>query len=266
MKRFLSTSALVAAAAVVMLLVFGPDRSVTAENPLPASANQPIRVVGVNFNTSGSKSKANWIDGMEVQIENISGKPIQYLLIHADIPLTASAENTVRVPLVYGQAPVLGVKSTKVETLRPGAKANLKAPKTICGKEVTASGRIPSPKEVQTSINIVIFEDRMAWMAGKLNYPDPANPLHWIAAEELVRNRLNSALGMNYVKTSYNSDANLQSCFVFTGLTIEACCDGIYAGNASFVSDPFGNVRPNEAEFCCSPGNCCTYTEVADCS
>jgi hypothetical protein len=275
MKRYLSISACVAC--LSLLIATGHHQTLTAKNSPTPSSNQPIKVLGVKLNPAksqprdASNAKASWLDGLELEIENTSGKTIRYLVIHVELSVGASKE-PLRIPFSYGQAPVPNTKSGKFEIFQPGGKLSLRASKSVCDnmrKQLLEGGRVPpSSKDTQTNIHLVIFEDKSSWLTGQLHYPDPANPMKWIAAEELTRNNSldSSAFAMSYSKASYNSGSRAQPCYRHTGFSLQYCCDDLYVGSKNFVEDPNGHSQPNLVEACCSPGNCCSYYEVQGCS
>ena len=277
MKRFFSLSAFVAL--VTSLLILGSNQSQTANDPVIGSSNQPIKVVGVNFGHAGSKStqKASWLDGLEVQIENTSDRPIQYLVMHVEIPAGPSGKDVVKVPISYGQAFADDPKS-KPDQFHPKTKLNLRASKDACERirgQLAASELVPSLKDVRTNLHLAIFEDRTSWLAGRLHLPDRTNSKRWIAAEELARSqsRGNGLFGISFFKASLNPASNSLTCYRYTGFSLQYCCTqtsgggepaNFYVGSANFVEDPNGHVHPNPVEDCCTqPDNgCCNYDEI----
>lgn len=250
MKRFLCTTAFMIALA--MLFILGPGKSLTAETNAIASSNEPIKVLAVNLN---SNSQANWLEGLELQIENTSGKAINYLLLHVEIP-DASGQRF-RVPMTLGKP---DVKSSALEVLQAGAKASLKPAKAACDRMRQAtSGSVPNPKEFQTSINVVVFADRSAWKAGQIHYQDPVNLSLWRSAKELTRD----SSEVRFAPASYKPGS--QQCYRYTGFNLEFCCDSNYVANSNFSPDANGHVQPVEAEACCGSGNCCIYTDIGTC-
>ncbi|HKV34189.1 MAG TPA: hypothetical protein VJP89_07710 [Pyrinomonadaceae bacterium] len=247
MKRFLCTSAFMIALA--MLFILGPGKSLTAETNAIASANEPIKVLAVNLNAN---SQANWLEGLELQIENTSGKTINYLLLHVDV-----AGTKIRVPMKFGQP--VGAKTSEAQILQAGAKVSLKPVKAVCDqmRQEIVAGRVPSPKDLKTNINVVMFSDNSAWKGGHLNYPDPLNRSRWIVAEDPST--------VKFVKTSFKPDSGMQQCYRYTGFSLEFCCDSNYVASANFSPDANGHVQPVEAEACCGSGNCCIYTDIGTC-
>jgi hypothetical protein len=261
MKFFLSTSAFLAA--VVLLLLAAPDRSLTAEtNAIATSLSEPIKVLGVKLNTA----KANTIEGLEIQVQNTSTRPIQYLVIHAEIP---AGKFPVRVPVTFGNAPVPNTNA-KVELLQPGAKTTLIASKSLCErltKDLAATKLIPSSEKIQTTINVAIYADRSAWAEGEMNYPDPQNGFRWLSAAEIARTKTSPAeeiLGVKLSKANHKSSTG--GCFRRTGFQLQSCCDDLFLMTATFTGDPNGTVQPGPEEACCSPGNCCEYNVSEPCS
>lgn len=270
MRRYVYIGSCVAC--LSLLIAIGQQPALTAKTSPTPSSNQPLKVLGVKLNTDTSAAKASWLDGLQVEIENTSGKTIRYLVIHVELSSAASKETPLRIPLRYGQAPVTNTKSGEFEIFQPGGKLNLRASKSVCDrmrKQLLERGHVPaSSKDIQTNINLVIFEDKTSWSGGQLHYPDPANPMKWISAEEVTRkNSLDSrAFAMSYSRASYNSSSRPQPCYRHTGFELLPCCDGLYVGSKIFVEDPTGHSQPNLVEACCSPGDCCSYYEVQACS
>jgi hypothetical protein len=263
MKFFLSTGAFVAA--VALLLLLAPDRSLTAEtNAIATSSSEPVKVLAVKLNTA----KANTIDGLEIQVQNTSTRPIQYLVIHAEVP---AGKYPIRVPVTFGNAPVPSSKA-KMELLQPGAKTTLIASKDLCErltKDLAATKSIPSSEKIQTTINVAIYADRSAWAEGEMNYPDPQNGFRWISASEIARTKKSQAekiLGVKFSKTHHKTSSSNASCFTRTGFELQPCCDGLFALTGIFMEDLEGTVQPAVDEACCSPGNCCEILVSAPCS
>ena len=243
MKRFLCTTTFVVSLA--MLFILSPTQSLTAEN---TASNQPIKVLGIKINPTGPQT--TWVDGLELQIENTSRKSIGYLLLHIDLRGTG-----VRVPVTFGAPP----SDKATEQLASGAKITLKPAKAVCDRmKEQARNRIPLTSDLQTNINVVVFSDRSAWKGGYINYPDPKNSSRWIAAEDTTTS--------NFVKANFKPNSKTNDCFRYGGFTLQYCCDSNYVASANFISDPNGHSQPQEAEACCYPGNCCSYTDIAPCS
>jgi len=256
MKRFLSTTAFVVVLAVLFLL--GTNESLTAETNTITSTNQPIEVLGVKVNRAAAPT--NWLDGMEVQIQNTSPKAINYLLLHVEV--TGANGQTLKMPVTIGQPPA--AKAGEAAVLQPGAKVTLKAAQPVCDRlrAEIVNGRVTPPKQFPTSINVVMFGDKTAWKGGQLHYQDPADPLRWILASELTRTE---SPGIKFAKINYRATSNTQTCYRTTGFNLQFCCDSNFVANEHFSADPNGHVQPVEAEACCGSGDCCTYTDIGTC-
>ena len=268
MKLFLS---LIFVVVVSMWLTLRSEPSLTANDLALGSTNEPIKVLGVKLSANNPQSqKVGWLEGLEVQIQNISGKPIQYLVIHAELPVEIATGERARVPLAYGQV-FAESKSDKVEIFQPGAKLTLRASKIDCErvKHLVASGFVPSSKDIQPNLHVVLFADRTSWMSGRLHYPDPVNPNKWIAAEELQRSeaRVTEASGVSFLKANSKSSAKSQTCYRYLGFVWEYCCDSpsgnpIYVANQLFAEDPTGTVHPETAMPCCGIDSGCCFNDV----
>lgn len=261
----------------------GHDRAFTAKNSGP-SVSDPIKILGIKVNKAEAKgvdsAKANWLNGLELTIENTSGKVIRYLVVKVEFPGVGSNGKTLDIPIAYGLAPVPNANRSGVDFLQPGATLNLKVVKAVCDRArkrlLEDSRPIPSTNDLKTAIQVVIFEDKTAWAAGQTHFPDPTNPTRWIAAEEIMRNnlRLEQTPAVNFSKTSYNSTSAVQTCYRSTGFTLQYCCSDFggggaenpyYVGSMNFTADPNGHVQPSTEEACCQEGDCCTYTGTQGC-
>ncbi len=276
MRRFTSISACIACFS--LLIMTGYQQGLTAKSSPNQPINPPLTILGVKLNSAEAQSKtgkASWLDGLEVEVKNTSGKAIRYAVINVELPFTGSNRNSVHIPLTFGQVPLPNT-SSNFEMFQAGAKLNLKV-KNICDRlrnQVLENGRgSVSSKDLQANIHVVIFEDKTAWLGGQLHYQDPADPMTWIAAEELSRKNSLDSVGTSYSKASYKSEAPAP-CFRTTGFHLQYCCcctetgGNGYVTNVTFTGDPNGHVQPNLVETCCpaSPGECCSYNEVAGCS
>jgi hypothetical protein len=274
MKHFFSSSVL--ALSITLLFVLAPDRSLTATSPEIGPVKSPITVLAVQLNATEpqtndrSAQHATSLEGLEVEIENTSGKPIQYLVVHAEIPIGPG--ETVKLPMVYGQPFPSDAKTDKTESLQPGSKLILRAAKNICErarKQLAAKSVALTEKQVHPNVHLVLFQDRTSWMAGRLHVPDPANAKHWIAVEELARTQ-SPVSELGFSKASYKpAGTSQQQCYRYTGFDIIFCCSddtGPYlAGTAEFAPDPNGHVHPNNVTICCpqDPTACCAIDEIA---
>jgi hypothetical protein len=283
MKRFLSLGICVVCLALSIMV--GNDRALTARNS-DTSVSDPIKILGVKVNQAETQSKdpatakANWLNGLEVTIKNTSNKVIRYLVIKIEFPGVSSDGKNLEIPIAYGQAPVPNAKPGNPNFFQPGATLNLKVAKSVCErakKRLLEDGRpLPSTNDLQAGTQVVIFEDKTAWAAGQAHYPDPTDPTRWIAAEEIVRNKLHpeQSLAVSFSKTSYNSSSPVQTCYRTTGFTLQYCCSDFggggaenpyYVGSQNFTSDPNGHVQPSTEEACCQEGDCCNYTGIQGC-
>ena len=270
MKRFLSGSVL--AISMTLLFVLAPDRSLTASNPEIGPVKSPLKVLAVRLNpiepqtNDRSRQQAAPLEGLEIEIENTSGKPIQYLVVHAEVP--TGLGTIVKVPMVYGQPFPADAKTDKTESLQPGSKLSLRAAKNICElarKQLAATGVVLTEKQVQPNVHLVLFQDRTSWMAGRLHVPDPANASHWIATEELARTQ-SPLRESSFSMASYKpASLSQQQCYRYIGFNIIGCGSCYIAGNALFTADPNGHVHPNTVTTCCpqDPDSCCEYDEIA---
>jgi hypothetical protein len=284
MKRFLMLGCLVSLC-MMLFSTQGRNVALTSKTPIDSLLDMPVEpIIIINANRQNKRLSVDnhWLDSCDVQVKNISDKTIKYLQVKVWFPDAKSQPPRISLPFTYGQVSASNSKLKSTESLRPGEKARLTAPRTKCNEiknQLLRSSYTPSSaSELKAEVSFVIFDDETAWAYGRLHYPEPNVPLSWIVAEDLSRGTtLNGDL---LVKTSYkagNSSNALsvpvspQTCYRTNGFRLDFCCSSdagdYYIGSFKFAPDPNGHVQPREATACCpqAPNECCSYIDIAPC-
>ena len=120
----------------LIVLVF--SLQVVAQQPavgnlLDAGVAPPIKLTAVPINTGSNrvgKTNGSWLTEPLVQVENTSGKTIQYMVIEITLP---EAKPTTNGPLMlaYGQPPGKSLPNV-MESLQPGMKVDLSIGRNAC--------------------------------------------------------------------------------------------------------------------------------------
>src|SRR5690348_11233549 len=138
---------------------------------VPQLVAQPIKV-----NTPAITGRKSWLGQPVVQVENISTKPIQYLMIEATLPGAKAP-----FMLAFGQGP--GTSTTNATPLQPGAKIDLSVDHNACAwikdRLLELDLRALNGNHVTAKINAVVFNDKTAWIDGLPHVMDPNNPRRW---------------------------------------------------------------------------------------
>jgi hypothetical protein len=258
----------------LLALWISMDRTTTKAAELDSTRGQPIKVTPLTLKAGGrmnSSENGDWVNKPLIQVENISGKAIQYLVVEVSFPDTTSSGAQAPLILAYGQAPEQKPSSIAVKALEPGAKVNLTLNKNGCravGSLLTSRGAQP-PKSVASQINVVIFADGTAWFEGVLHVRDQSNPLKWNPVEvSPSRADLNPAPLFKTAKVSYRGGGVPASgegqCWDKNGFEMVECC-GFMHGSSLFQPDPFGLYEPFFVSLTCSDGSTCGWYKPVGC-
>jgi hypothetical protein len=126
----------------------------------------------------------DWLEGLEFNVENISGKSIQYLDISITIPI--AKDHYAGIPLRYGQHPDNGMESQLIPangkfkvSLPTGAYNTIR--KHV--ENLTKS----NVRKVVIEVNYVYFNNTAGWNLGYALHPDPDERGSWVR-KELIPN------------------------------------------------------------------------------
>lgn len=226
---------------------------------VPQLVAEPIKVTTPPINERKSRS---WITQPIVQIENISKKPIEYLMIEATLPGV-----TTPFMLVYGQA--TGKSATS--TVQPGAKIDLTVDHHACEwvkkRLLETDVRALAGKHVSAKINGVVFNDQTAWFDGLPHVMEPNNPMRWNIVRSTTAELTNSPV-FSFLKAGYRGSNSFapepQMCWDRLGTEFVNCC-GFNQPSAILVQVFGGIYQPEPMESECSPGVFCEWTKAVGC-
>jgi hypothetical protein len=220
----------------------------------PQFVAAPIKVTTPPINVR-KKYAGHWISQPIALVENVSNKPIQYLVIEASLP--GAKEPFL---LAFGQAPGKPA-AANVEPLQPGAKISLNVTQHSCEwtqkSLLEIDTRTLAGNHVTATINGVVFNDKTAWFDGVAHVMDPNNPLRW----HVVRNTAQTDSPMfSFLKVS-----NSQSCYDWLDTVFIDCC-GLQRASAVLVLAPFSSWQPLPRQTECQPGVICEWIKAVGCS
>lgn len=228
----------------------------------PQFAAAPIMVTTPAINIPKTSSE-RWTSQPLVHVENISRKPIQYLVIEATLP--GAKEPFL---LAFGQAP--GKPAANVEPLQPGAKIDLNVEQHSCEwtkkSLLEVDTRTLAGNHATATINGVVFNDETAWFDGLPHVMQPNNPLRW----HVVRNKAqNDSPMFSFLKVGLwensNAVSNNQSCYDWLDTVFVDCC-GLQRASAVLVLAPFSSWQPLPRQSECQPGVICEWIKAVGCS
>lgn len=217
-----------------------------------------------------SKNDA-WLKHPLVQVENTSGKAIEYLALEVRF----AEDQSFRAPFVlsYGQAPGRRSASESMGVLMPGSKVDVTVSQHACSgvrSHFLASCTPPlSGSRVTVRINGVVFADGTAWFDGLLHLPDVNDPLRWnVVGSESS----GSAARIRAARASYSFGVRVSAhenggCWDRIGTQWITCCDGFPVVASAILVQQFGGLwSPQVVTLLCPDGeNTCEYIKQVGC-
>jgi hypothetical protein len=253
------------------------ERTTTTPANTQLFITEPLRITTFALNTGKTQAarsaaaKGSWLNQPILQVENISGKTIKYLVVEIGIPGTQSSSEKSPLILAFGQAP--GQKSP-AQALQPGAKVKLSIARNTCDSvksRLLASGAMPPEgSRATTRINGVIFADGTAWFDGLPHVADPNNPLRWNVVDESPNLAiLNYAPFFRMANVSYSASLVKASrpdmCWKRMGTEYVECC-GLMRASAILMQMWGGIYEPFPMSTQCEDGSYCEWVKQVFCS
>ncbi|HEV7683240.1 MAG TPA: hypothetical protein VGO68_14015 [Pyrinomonadaceae bacterium] len=259
---------------------FAQQSSATKTDSVSDTIAEPIKVTAFTLRTGKNQPGrsalgiGDWITQPVVQVENISGKAIKYLVVEISLPSVKSGSTSRPFMLAYGQLPGTKPSSKPIETLQPGARIDLTVDQNACEavkSHLLANSNPPAGSRVKTRINGVVFANRTAWIDGLMHVADPNDPLRWNVASE---NQTQADLSMDvstfkFAPVSYLSGPHRPlngPCWKRLGTQWVDCCGGLQAASAIMVQVWGGIFEPLIMSFDCGDGTYCEYVKQVGCS
>ena len=238
----------------------------TADNVLDSGVALPIKLTAVDVNTGNRKTNGSWLTEPLVQVENTSGKIIQYMVIEISLP---DAKSTT-VMLAYGQTPGKSLPDVGA-SLKPGMKVGLSIDRNACEavkSTLLKSGiRPPAGSHVGTRINAVVFANGTAWFDGLLHVADPKDLMRWLVAENLDRAGLSGASPLfSFMPAAFRPKVTPELCWKRLGTELIDCCPGLQIASAMMVQVFGGIYEPFPMTHQCGDGSSCEWIKQVACS
>lgn len=251
------------------------ERPVTKAAGINSSFTEPLKITSFTLKTSTSRH--GWINQPVIEVKNISGKAIEYLVIEVNFPGTESLSAQSPLLLAYGQAPGRKQLANPAELLQPGARINLTIDRNagvVVKSHLLADGtKPPSGSRATTRINGVVFADRTAWFDGLPHVADPNNPLRWNVIEQSPgHTAVNDALLFKMVDASYNAfpvpASRREQCWKRMGTQMVTCCDGFPVMASAILIQMWGGIyEPFPMSTTCPDGvTTCDWIKQVGCS
>jgi hypothetical protein len=258
-----------------------PQRTTAKSARINASLTEPLRITPFTLKTDAnqhgrsSPGDNGWISRPLIQVENISGKTIEYLVIEISFASTEGMSAQSPLMLAYGQAPGQKSSSRPPEALQPGARINLtidrNAGATVKTRLLASGTRPPSGSRAATRINGVVFADRTALVDGLLHVADPDNPLRWNVVEQRPSQAsLNDVPLFNMAHASFRTlkVSRREQCWKRMGTEWVTCCDGFPVMASAILIQMFGGIyEPFYMSTNCPDGETtCDWVKAVGCS
>jgi hypothetical protein len=257
------------------------QRAATKAAVIDSSLAEPINVTPLALKTGKTRfarnasARGEWLNQPVVQIENTSGKAVEYLALEITLPGAESLPGQSPMMLAYGQAPGRKFSSQPSEALQPGAKVNLTFSRNACEavtSRLLASGtRPPSGSRVRTRINGVVFADGTAWFDGLPHVADRSNPLRWNVVEK-SSSRADSIYAPFFEMSNASYRLNpapaprRAPCWKRLGTQWVECCGGLQVASAVLVQVWGGLYEPFVMHIDCEDGSSCEWVKQVGCT
>jgi hypothetical protein len=154
--------------------------------------NEPVKIVKIQVNKSpvlldrSFLASDDWLKGLTISVQNTSGKTIKYIEIALEFPRTEDQgqEPPSRDHLIYGEYPPLpGENATPhpdQPPVLPGGIVDLVLTDYDGTRRfLTETHYLASIKEVQISLDDIIFDDGTKFNGGQMWHRDPNDSNRW---------------------------------------------------------------------------------------
>ena len=238
-----------------------------AGNVLDAGVAPPIKLTAVPINT-GAKTNGSWLTEPLVQVENISGKTIQYMVIEITLPDTKPTTNG-PLMLAYGQPTGKSLPNV-IESLQPGMKVGLSIGRNACDTvkaQLLKSGIRPAAgSRLSTRINAVIFANGTAWFDGLLHVADPKDPMRWNVVDLDLAGFSSASPLFSFMHAAFRPKPTTELCWKRLGTETVDCCPGLQIASAIMVQVFGGIYEPFPMTHECGDGSSCEWIKQVACS
>ena len=244
----------------------------TALDALNSEVAPPVKITTVSINTGANrhgKTNGSWLTEPLVQVENTSGKIIQYMVIEITLPDAKPATNG-PLMLAYGQSPGKSLPAV-IESLQPGMKVGLSIGRNACDtvkSQLLKSGIRPAAgSRVSTRINAVVFANGTAWFDGLMHVADPNDPMRWKVVENLGHAGLSGATQLfSFMPAAFHPKPAPEMCWKRLGTEWVDCCPGLQIASAIMVQVFGGIFEPFPMIHECGDGSYCEWIKQVGCS
>lgn len=157
--------------------------------------NEPLKISKlkvkgkqVSFNQKFIVDEDDWFRDLTITVKNVSDKTIVYFDLRLNFPPTGAAQRTSSDHLLYGSYPPPPGETGTPHPDQPPLQSGDTATVVLTDYEGTRrflnqTGQGQSIKEIQISIEDIIFADGTMWNGGILMKRDPNDPNSWIPIE-----------------------------------------------------------------------------------
>ena len=148
--------------------------------------NAKARGKAIRFEMPSVDDDQNWLQGLSVQVRNISERAITYVSIELRVDPPESGNLPRITSFSAGSLPLSGdgLLPTAEKLILPGRSIDIKFP----DEKYLRYREYLQVDNVKISIGKVFFEDDTLWMGGVLYTRDPKNSNRWNPVESSVRN------------------------------------------------------------------------------
>lgn len=191
-----------------------------------AFANEPVKIRAIKTKKNGvikeigAGKKFNdtddWLRGLTVNVENISGKSINFVSVLIVYARDKADETSNGAPfgdfISYGVSPFKPSSApAQMQVIPAGGSVELTLSESAYDENNIALKNLKykkSVRRIELTVDEVGFEDGTAWSKGQYWRPDPSNPGRWLPLEQNCRE---VATGESFSSQSFVQSAGQSS-------------------------------------------------------
>jgi hypothetical protein len=152
---------------------------------------EPIEITDVRIKGQSIKfspvltDNVDWLQGLTVQVKNISGKPISYISIELWVHPPESGNRPTVTTIASGQVPLSSAEISQPAKVLVAPNASTEI--TLNDSAYTVYKNELHASKVQVRVGMVFFTDNTAWKEGVLLRRDKTKPNRWNVIKDSER-------------------------------------------------------------------------------
>jgi hypothetical protein len=244
-----------------LLMSNGSTQQQSRIKQVKVSRSEPVelsqlRVKGqaVDFG-QGFQLDENWVDGVEVDVKNVTTKAIVKLRISLYVPVNDTVKHSADFGFKYAKR------------IAPGATVKVSTDKEVNDKikaKLAAGGKSIRYDDAEVRVDSLTFEDGTIWAQGTLYRPDPDDPSKFVEVKEAAKVIDRRGGPVSFKTVSFKIDDTFPSCGKRQVIAYTSCFNfPEHCNTMIFTIHPMqsGNYSPRRVTLSCDGPSWCGADE-----